>query len=87
MTVGTCQNCEYCKTSCEFHCNEIKFAAIETYGTFQEYCVISAIHAHKLPNGIDLAKAAPLHCAVNFFKTIFKANFIFSDIFFSIKNI
>uniref|UniRef100_A0AC34RQ64 Enoyl reductase (ER) domain-containing protein n=1 Tax=Panagrolaimus sp. JU765 TaxID=591449 RepID=A0AC34RQ64_9BILA len=63
MTVGTCQNCEYCKTASEFFCEDIKFAAVATHGTFQEYCVISALHAHKLPDGIDLAKAAPLHCA------------------------
>uniref|UniRef100_A0AC35GWJ4 Enoyl reductase (ER) domain-containing protein n=1 Tax=Panagrolaimus sp. PS1159 TaxID=55785 RepID=A0AC35GWJ4_9BILA len=63
MTLESCFECESCKTSNEHYCDKLKLAAIHSHGTFQEYSVVSATHAHKLPDGIDLAKAAPLHCA------------------------
>ena len=64
MTFFTCQNCEYCKLACEFQCVDLKLAAIHVHGTYQEYTVVAAHHVHKLPENVDLTKAAPLHCAV-----------------------
>jgi len=63
MTFFTCQNCEYCKLACEFQCVDLKLAAIHVHGTYQEYTVVAAHHVHKLPENVDLTKAAPLHCA------------------------
>ena len=36
------------------------------FGTFQQYVTVAAIYAHLIPNGVDLAKAAPLQCAVSY---------------------
>ncbi|KAE9548420.1 hypothetical protein FO519_008372 [Halicephalobus sp. NKZ332] len=63
MMFSSCQDCEYCKVANEFHCKDLKLAAIHTHGTFQEYTVVSARHVHKIPDNVDLSKAAPLHCA------------------------
>jgi propanol-preferring alcohol dehydrogenase len=63
MTVESCFECESCKSANENYCDSLKLSGIHTHGTFQEYAIVSASHAHKLPDGIDLAKAAPLHCA------------------------
>ena len=64
MTIGSCFGCESCKSGQEQLCDSLKLAAIHSHGTFQEYCIVNATHAHRLPDEIDLAKAAPLHCAV-----------------------
>jgi propanol-preferring alcohol dehydrogenase len=63
MTVESCFECDSCKSANENYCDSLKLSGIHTNGTFQEYTTVSAAHAHKLPDKIDLAKAAPLHCA------------------------
>lgn len=39
-------------------------------GTFQQFCLSSARHTHKIPEGIKLAKAAPVLCAVSLFPQV-----------------
>jgi alcohol dehydrogenase, propanol-preferring len=62
----SCQTCEYCKrTGAEAFCDAPTHLTTGKWGTFQEYITVSALYAHKIPDGVDLAKAAPTQCAVS----------------------
>uniref|UniRef100_A0A914EHG3 alcohol dehydrogenase n=1 Tax=Acrobeloides nanus TaxID=290746 RepID=A0A914EHG3_9BILA len=59
-----CQTCEFCKrTGAEAFCDAPTHLTTAKWGTFQQYITVSALHAHKIPDGVDLAKAAPTQCA------------------------
>uniref|UniRef100_A0A914CI57 Enoyl reductase (ER) domain-containing protein n=1 Tax=Acrobeloides nanus TaxID=290746 RepID=A0A914CI57_9BILA len=47
----------------EAFCDTPTHLTMAKWGTFQQYITVSALRAHKIPDGVDLAKAAPAQCA------------------------
>lgn len=60
---SSCLSCEYCCTGNEINCNRTTISGFTMDGTFQEYARADALHAAKLPRGVDLAALAPVLCA------------------------
>jgi propanol-preferring alcohol dehydrogenase len=52
-----------CLIGGETTCSSTKISGYFTPGTFQQYVVSSATYVTPIPDGIDLAEAAPLMCA------------------------
>ncbi|KAI6192321.1 hypothetical protein M3Y97_00324500 [Aphelenchoides bicaudatus] len=59
-----CLSCEFCKLGLEMHCSQPKFTGYSLLGTFQQFTTIKSTCAVRVPDGLDLAKAAPALCAV-----------------------
>ncbi|CAK9436159.1 uncharacterized protein LODBEIA_P07170 [Lodderomyces beijingensis] len=59
----TCLNCDFCQQSQETACPSVLLTGIQCNGTFQQYCVVDAVHAAKLPTDIDLTSVGPILCA------------------------
>ncbi|KAH6698935.1 chaperonin 10-like protein [Leptodontidium sp. MPI-SDFR-AT-0119] len=57
-----CLNCENCLVGGETSCSQVKVSGYFTPGTFQQYVISSAKYVTPIPDGIDLAAAAPLMC-------------------------
>jgi propanol-preferring alcohol dehydrogenase len=60
---STCCRCEYCVTGRENLCPAQEDTGYTVDGTFAEYVLADANHTTKIPDGLDLADAAPLLCA------------------------
>jgi len=60
---STCCRCEYCITGRENLCPAQEDTGYTVDGTFAEYVLADANHTTKIPDGLDLADAAPLLCA------------------------
>ncbi|CAD6192386.1 unnamed protein product [Caenorhabditis auriculariae] len=58
-----CLSCEPCKNGYEQNCKASQNYGFTRGGTFQEYLVIRAIDAAKIPSHTNLAEAAPIMCA------------------------
>ncbi|GMF21184.1 unnamed protein product [Phytophthora lilii] len=56
----TCLGCEDCRKGYETTCGE---AGLTCHGSFQQWCVSFADHVTPIPEGLDLASAAPILCA------------------------
>jgi propanol-preferring alcohol dehydrogenase len=52
-----------CLMGAESECTSLKVSGFYHPGTFQQYLITSAVCATPIPEGIDLAGAAPLMCA------------------------
>ncbi|CAK7231401.1 hypothetical protein SBRCBS47491_007918 [Sporothrix bragantina] len=63
-TAEACLNCENCLVGGESSCTSAgaKISGYMTPGTFQQFCITSAQYATLIPDGLDLAEAAPLMC-------------------------
>ncbi|KAK0116422.1 hypothetical protein ONS95_013442 [Cadophora gregata] len=57
-----CLNCDNCLVGGETSCAQTKISGYFTPGTFQQYVISSAKYVTPIPDGIDLAAAAPLMC-------------------------
>lgn len=60
---GTCGDCKFCLHGSDSNCPKGTYSGFTVQGTFQQYCTVSAAHAAKIPEGIDLAMVAPILCA------------------------
>ncbi|KAJ9630062.1 hypothetical protein H2204_008717 [Knufia peltigerae] len=58
-----CHECESCMKGREQHCPRAEFAGLTMEGTYQQYIVVAANYATRIPNGVDLHYAAPLMCS------------------------
>uniref|UniRef100_A0A7E4ZVL0 alcohol dehydrogenase n=1 Tax=Panagrellus redivivus TaxID=6233 RepID=A0A7E4ZVL0_PANRE len=60
---ASCEQCEMCHRGYDQNCHEAQNSGLHVNGTFQQYAIVHAYEAPKLPQGIDMAKAAPILCA------------------------
>lgn len=61
----TCENCEFCLKGFETSCLTPVYTGFFCDGTFQQYALIKAREAIRIPEDVDLAQAAPIFCAVS----------------------
>ncbi|KAH8651158.1 alcohol dehydrogenase [Xylariales sp. PMI_506] len=61
-TADCCLSCKNCLEGAETSCDQAKISGFTTPGTFQQYVVSPARYVTPIPDGIDLAAAAPLMC-------------------------
>uniref|UniRef100_A0A7E4VQ64 alcohol dehydrogenase n=1 Tax=Panagrellus redivivus TaxID=6233 RepID=A0A7E4VQ64_PANRE len=59
----TCLSCEYCKRGYEPNCETAINSGLGINGTFQQYALTKGSEAAKIPDNVDLIKAAPILCA------------------------
>ncbi|CAO2648771.1 Nn.00g097200.m01.CDS01 [Neocucurbitaria sp. VM-36] len=57
-----CLSCNNCLEGGETSCSFTKVSGYLTPGTFQQYCLSAARYVTPIPEGLDLAGAAPLMC-------------------------
>uniref|UniRef100_A0A7E4VP40 alcohol dehydrogenase n=1 Tax=Panagrellus redivivus TaxID=6233 RepID=A0A7E4VP40_PANRE len=60
---GSCLICEHCKSGTDNLCVAPLNSGFTRNGTFQQYALVKASEAAKIPDGVDLAQAAPILCA------------------------
>ena len=60
---SSCGNCSSCVGADEFTCSKLEFTGVNTDGGCQEFMRAPAAYVAPLPEGLDLAAAAPLMCA------------------------
>lgn len=60
---GTCLDCRFCLQGAEGNCPKGSYSGFTTPGTFQQYTTVKAAHAARIPEGVDMAMAAPILCA------------------------
>lgn len=60
---GSCLLCEFCQHGDEPNCAEADLSGYTHDGSFQQYATADAVQAARLPQGTDLALAAPILCA------------------------
>lgn len=60
---GTCLSCRFCLQNHDGLCKSARFSGFTFPGTFQQYALVKAAHAAHIPEGVDLAVAAPILCA------------------------
>ncbi|CAD5216924.1 unnamed protein product [Bursaphelenchus xylophilus] len=60
---ATCLCCEYCKRGYETNCENMINSGFTRDGTFQQYAVVRGTEAAPIPEGLDMAKVAPILCA------------------------
>lgn len=69
--VGSCRNCGECKEGLEQYCDRsvltynsyVPELGRTTYGGYAEHIIVNEDFVLSIPNGMDLAKTAPLLCA------------------------
>lgn len=59
----TCGECDYCRTGKENLCESSRFTGYHADGGYAEYAVVPAAYAYAIPDGLEVANAAPLLCA------------------------
>ncbi|KAL8243896.1 hypothetical protein R6Q59_010154 [Mikania micrantha] len=59
----SCLSCTFCQQSDEPLCLTPKLSGYTVDGSFQQYCVASAKHVAKIPEGVPLDEVAPILCA------------------------
>ncbi|KAG6586634.1 putative alcohol dehydrogenase, partial [Phytophthora cinnamomi] len=60
---NSCLGCEDCRKGHETTCESVIMHGYTVDGSFQQWCVSYADHVTPIPNGYDMAAAAPLLCA------------------------
>lgn len=60
---GSCMLCEQCEHGHEPNCDHADLSGCTHDGSFQQYATADAVQAAKLPQGVDMAKVAPILCA------------------------
>ncbi|CAI6062157.1 unnamed protein product [Clonostachys chloroleuca] len=58
-----CLSCDACLVGGETSCSSLKITGYFTPGTFQQYKIAPARYVMPIPDGLDMAAAAPLMCA------------------------
>jgi len=58
----TCEECEYCTSGREEMCMSRVITGEMVDGGYAEYLLSNAAHTYHVPDGLDLAEAAPLFC-------------------------
>ncbi|KAI6214406.1 hypothetical protein M3Y94_00264500 [Aphelenchoides besseyi] len=61
--LAACLSCEFCKRGYESNCTSAIWFGFRVDGTFQQYAVVKANAAIRIPDELDLAQAAPILCA------------------------
>ena len=64
---GSCLSCDQCKLGFDQSCQATLTSGGSRHGTFQEYALVKATEAPRIPDNVDLAKLAPVLCAVSLF--------------------
>jgi propanol-preferring alcohol dehydrogenase len=59
---STCGRCRYCLSGLDHLCQSKEITGETLDGGYAEYMLATAAHAHKLPDELDDAEAAPLFC-------------------------
>jgi alcohol dehydrogenase, propanol-preferring len=59
---STCGRCRYCLSGFDHLCQSKEITGETLDGGYAEYMLATAAHAHKLPDELDDAQAAPLFC-------------------------
>jgi propanol-preferring alcohol dehydrogenase len=59
---STCGHCRYCLSGLDHLCQSKQITGETVDGGYAEYMLATAAHAHKIPDGLDDAEAAPLFC-------------------------
>ncbi|KAM0755874.1 putative ADH1-alcohol dehydrogenase I [Meredithblackwellia eburnea MCA 4105] len=71
----SCLNCEVCREGQEATCAQARTSGYSDDGSFQQYAVSFTRHLTPIPDGLDLAQAAPILCAgVTVWKAIKQSN-------------
>jgi propanol-preferring alcohol dehydrogenase len=71
----SCLNCEVCREGQEATCTQALTSGYQVDGSFQQYAVSFTRHLTPIPDGLDLAQAAPILCAgVTVWKAIKQSN-------------
>ena len=60
---SACGHCEWCRSGRENLCPEFESTGCDVNGGYAELVTVPAAFAHRIPDGIPDAKAAPLLCA------------------------
>ncbi|WP_369695887.1 alcohol dehydrogenase AdhP [Streptomyces abyssomicinicus] len=60
---SACGECEFCETGRETLCPDQKNGGYSVDGSFGQYMLVDAAYAPVIPDGVDLAAAAPILCA------------------------
>lgn len=58
-----CHECENCMKGREQHCPRAELSGLTMEGTYQQYIVVAANYATRIPDGVDLHYAAPIMCS------------------------
>jgi propanol-preferring alcohol dehydrogenase len=58
----TCETCDFCLSGREELCRERRITGEHVDGGYADYMVSNAAHTYLVPDGLDLAEAAPLFC-------------------------
>lgn len=59
---STCGTCRYCLSGLDHLCQSKEITGETLDGGYAEYMVATAAHAHRIPDELDDAEAAPLFC-------------------------
>ncbi|KAL8291623.1 hypothetical protein RQP46_001881 [Phenoliferia psychrophenolica] len=71
----SCLDCEVCREGQEATCQKAETSGYSKDGSFQQYAVSFTRHLTPIPDGLDLAQAAPVLCAgVTVWKAIKQSN-------------
>ncbi|KAM0753868.1 putative ADH1-alcohol dehydrogenase I [Meredithblackwellia eburnea MCA 4105] len=71
----SCLDCEVCREGQEATCAQARTSGYSDDGSFQQYAVSFVRHLTPIPDGLDLAQAAPILCAgVTVWKAIKQSN-------------
>lgn len=60
---SACGECEYCETGWETLCESQRNSGYSVDGSFGEYMLVDSRYCPVIPDGVDLAAAAPILCA------------------------
>jgi propanol-preferring alcohol dehydrogenase len=60
---SACGDCSYCRSGQENLCNEFRATGCDADGGYAEYLVVGQAFAHRIPDVLTDAEAAPLLCA------------------------
>jgi propanol-preferring alcohol dehydrogenase len=60
---SACGECEYCQTGWETLCESQQNSGYSVDGSFGEYMLVDSRYCPIIPDGVDLAAAAPILCA------------------------
>ncbi len=60
---SSCMSCTYCMQGDEPLCPHAELSGYTVDGSFQQFAVANALHVARIPEGTDLAAAAPILCA------------------------
>jgi alcohol dehydrogenase, propanol-preferring len=58
----TCEECDYCTSGREQLCHQRKITGEDVNGGYGQAMIANAAHTYHVPDGLDLAEAAPLFC-------------------------